>query len=334
MRFEFKAYRRSFRREFANAHDVIPSREGAILRIEDDNGRFGFGEIAPLVDFGTESLVSALALCSRLEEKFHPEGSREIWRNTHCLAHAVEGALEMMRWPSEAVEEVKPAWPICGLLSGGEYEREFEELQELGYRSVKLKIGIDAFELESRTVARLVERSGGDLNIRLDANGGLSLREAIEWLELCAELGIEFIEQPLPRGEEETMMKLAGDYPTAIALDESVVMPDDLKRLRDWHWPGLFVIKPLITGDLGVLRRELSQEDGSRLVFSSALESVFGAATALRLALEFRIEKSLALGFGADRLFVNDNFGFKTAPFLQTGMLPHIDDLLELWSRI
>lgn len=335
MRFEVKAYRRSFRREFANAHGVIPSREGAIVRIEDDDGRFGFGEIAPLVDFGTESLVSALAMCSRLEDGFHPEASREIWKDTHCLAHAVTGALEMMQWSAlEAIEEIKPAWPVCGLLSGSEYEREFEELKEFGYRSVKVKIGIDGFELESRKVARLAERSDGALGIRLDANGGLSLKETIEWLELSADLGIEFFEQPLPRGEEETMLKLTDDYPTAIALDESVVTPDDLKRLMDWHWQGLFVIKPLIAGELGLLKAELAKIDAERLVFSSSLESVFGAATGLRLALEFRSEKSLALGFGADRLFANDNFGFKTAPFLQTGMLPPINDLSELWNQI
>jgi len=309
-------------------------REGAIVKLSDDEGRVGYGEIAPLVDFGTESLVSALARCAQLKEVFHPEGSREVWAKTFCLSHAVEAALEMMEWSEDRVDEVSPAWPICGLMSGSDPDRELDELRDFGFRSVKIKIGVEPREDEMRKVAALAERSNGELPIRLDANGGLSLRQAIEWMELASEFGIEFVEQPLPRGEEESMMKLAADYPTLIALDESIVNPDDLKRERDRHWPGLYVIKPLIAGGLLGLRKELGQGDASKFVFSSALESVFGAAVGLRLALAFRNETSRALGFGAGRLFANDNFGYKTEPFLQTGGVPRIDSLSELWSQI
>jgi len=335
MRFEYKAYRRSFRKEFANAHSVIPSREGVVIRLEDEEGRVGFGEIAPLVEFGTESLAYALSICAQLEgDSFQLGATDPLWKGTACVAHAVEAAAEMMEWSEERSIKVVPAWPICGLLGSGEWELGAEELVEFGFRAAKVKVGVGEGSEERRRVARLAERVEGELSLRLDGNGGLELREAVAWLELAAELGVEFIEQPMKRGEEAMMAKLAADFPTPIALDESVVSIDDLKRERDRQWAGFFVIKPLIGGGASALRTELSQGETSQLVFSSSLESRFGAATALRLALEFRSEESVALGFGGGRLFVKDGFGFDAEPFLQTTALPTIEELSALWSRI
>src|SRR6185295_18074434 len=101
--------------------------------------------------------------------------------------------------------------------------------------------------------------NGGKL--RLDANGAWDRRQAERWLERCAERPVEFLEQPcfaersqgaaLQRKMEELLLGLAGDFPTPIALDESLVGEGDVERWVGAGWPGIYVVKPLLVGDVG-----------------------------------------------------------------------------------
>ena len=55
----FRRYRLPFRAPLHTAHGLWTERTGIIVRLSDPEGRSGFGEIAPLTDFGTETLVQA-----------------------------------------------------------------------------------------------------------------------------------------------------------------------------------------------------------------------------------------------------------------------------------
>jgi O-succinylbenzoate synthase len=65
-RFEFRPYRRTFKQPLATSHGLWEVREGIILRLIDRTGRAGFGEIAPLKWFGSESSEQALEFCGQL----------------------------------------------------------------------------------------------------------------------------------------------------------------------------------------------------------------------------------------------------------------------------
>ena len=59
-RFQYLPYRRVFRRSLVTAHGEWSHREGIVVRLEREDGAFGFGEIAPVPWFGTETLEVAL----------------------------------------------------------------------------------------------------------------------------------------------------------------------------------------------------------------------------------------------------------------------------------
>lgn len=331
VRFEYKAYRRRFARRFSNAREDFPAREGLLVRIEDRDGRAGFGEAAPIESFGTESFVSALSAAAALDEKLDLETIRPHLRGYPSLLWAIESALAMIEregsWPA-----IEKPWPICGLPSDLESWDEIGELIRCHYRCLKLKIGKRGFLQERRALDRIVEAGEGALSLRLDANGTLDARRAAEWLEAASELPVEYLEQPLPRGEERAMARLAADFPTPLALDESVSHVDDLKRWRDAQWPGVFIIKPSLSGSWTELAEELAAGPIDA-VYSSALETKVGMACGLGFALRFG-DRRRALGFGVSRLFGDENVGLELGPFLQTGDLPGIEDLQSLWNRI
>ena len=76
--------------------------------------------------------------------------------------------------------------------------------------------------------------------LRLDANGAWERRQAERWMERCAERPVEHVEQPcLPgpgagetekRRTDDLLLGLANDFPTPIALDESLAGDADLAR--------------------------------------------------------------------------------------------------------
>ncbi len=66
LRFEFRPYRRPFRQPIKTSHGEWKVREGIILHLSDERGRSGFGEIAPIPWFGSETLEQALEFCCQL----------------------------------------------------------------------------------------------------------------------------------------------------------------------------------------------------------------------------------------------------------------------------
>ncbi|MGB5916097.1 MAG: hypothetical protein WBG63_14630, partial [Phormidesmis sp.] len=66
--FEFRIYRRPFRQTIKTRHGVWKYREGIVLRLSDETGHVGFGEVAPLPWFGTETQAQALTFCQRLPQ--------------------------------------------------------------------------------------------------------------------------------------------------------------------------------------------------------------------------------------------------------------------------
>lgn len=328
-RFQYKAYRRTFAGEFSNARENFPKREGLLVRLEDADGRVGFGEAAPIPSFGTESFPSALAAAEGLEETVELEALLPEMKGYPCFRWALESALQMVvdegSWP-----EIETPWPVCGLVSDLGDLGQVEELARMHYQCLKFKIGKGAPLEEFRALDRVMELTEGKVQLRLDANGMLDARSAADWLERAAELPVEFIEQPLAAGLESEMERLGRDYPTPLALDESVGSVDDLKRWRDAQWPGLFVIKPSLCGSY----RELADElDGAShgCVFSSSLETMVGASNAIGFAVRYASERR-ALGFGVERLFADRNWGLNLGPFLQKGGLAASDDLESLWN--
>ena len=136
-------------------------------------------------------------------------------------------------------------------------------------------------------------------------------------MAFVADLPIEFVEQPLPIDDPDGLIGLAGDFPTPVALDESVVKVDDLKRWRDRGWTGLYVIKPALAGNLTELRSELGNDDV--FIFSTAMETLIGRCASLKVA--FGNPSRRALGFGVGAFF----FGVYDEPFISSEQVSSID---------
>jgi O-succinylbenzoate synthase len=322
------------RRPVRTAHGLWAERTGVIVRLATEDGRSGWGEAAPIPQFGMETAAEVVAACAALADRWDPSGGADLGTRWPTLANALAFAGEEIDRPQVCAEssvEAKPgreALAVAALLPAGRPAlAAVASLADIGFRTYKWKVGVGDPQQELGLLDDVCAALPGGAKLRLDANGAWDGRTAERWLERAADRPVEFIEQPIAldaRGADDRLRGLAGDFPTPLALDESLVGDGDLRHWLDLGWPGLFVFKPLLHADpRGALDR-LAQAK-ARVVFSSSLETAVGARSALRAAFDFPGEKR-ALGFGVWPLFERPEFdGPAGAPFLYRSEVAALD---------
>lgn len=297
---QFRLYQRQLLRPLQTHHGWWKVREGIVLKLTDQAGQGRWGEIAPIPWFGSETLEQALEFCQQLPDRLSWDQISAIPDHLPACQFGFESA-----W-LKLGESAPPTLPLCTLLPMGESALDaWKSPCQRGQRHFKWKIGVAAIADELSLLEQLVERLPAAAQLRLDANGGLSLEETQKWLRVCDRLSIEFLEQPLPPDRFDAMLKLAADYATPLALDESVANLADLKTCYQRGWRGVFVIKPAIVGYPARLR-QFCQDYPIDAVFSSALETPIGRRAGLNLAAELSNPKR-AIGYGTAHWFAADS---------------------------
>lgn len=320
------------------AHGPWAEREGLIVRLESETGAVGFGEAAPIAAWGTESVEEDEAGLRALGE----------WTNDEVIATlpvrmtGARRALAMAR-EAEATEATGTTEPAGGaavatrardylavaalLPAGRAVLAAIEPRLEMGFRVFKWKVGVGDIADELSLLDDVCAALPSGAKLRLDANGAWDRRRAERCLERCAERPVEFLEQPIAadmRGSADLLLGLAGDFPTPIGLDESLVGEADIERWIGAGWPGVFVVKPTLLGDVASALARLEKAKAV-VVFSSALETAVGARAALRTALNWSGEPR-AVGFGVWPLFADGRFdGPALAPFVRAQDVARLD---------
>ncbi|MEM1221753.1 MAG: o-succinylbenzoate synthase [Verrucomicrobiota bacterium] len=299
--FSYRRYRRAFRKPLRTARGEWRFREGFILCAEGPEGQVGWGEIAPIPEFGTETITAAADFLGRLvEDPGLAENSSQL-DGLPCCAFGLAAA----RRSTDTLTKNDPRpYQLAGLLPAGpDVLQAAQSKAAQGYPAFKWKIGVLTVEEEIALLGSLIAQLPGASKIRLDANGGLTETEFIQWLEYLDPFRerIDYLEQPLQSGAEPLMAELGQKYGFPIALDESLNGSDGASWLETDKWPGPFVIKPLLMGGFDQLAERL-QPIASRVTLSSAFETGVGLSNALQLA-DSLPELKAPLGFDTQGAF-------------------------------
>ena len=330
-RFSHRSYRLPLRTPLRTAHGPWTEREGMIVRLEDETGRVGFGEIAPIPWFGTETLAEAEEIC----RKFGDKVTDDTLELVSVKLGAVRFALAAARSRLVETTLAPPRVPLTALLPAGKAAlAALPARLEAGWLSFKWKVGVEASDLELGLLDELLAVLPDYAKLRLDANGAWDRKTAERWLGRCADRRVEFVEQPVMPADEDALHGLAEDYPVKIALDESVVQ---LAEARRWHaegWPGIFVIKPALAGPLEEIAAWVVATQAD-VVFSSAIETALGRAAILRFALRHHpalLRRSP--GFGVGEVFGDRRWdGPLLGAVLDEGWFKAINPE-ELWNAL
>ena len=313
-----RPYRRAFRQPLQTHHGLWVEREGWILRIGTSDGGVGYGEVAPLPGFGSETFAAAGAFLRSLVS------GGAIAPPSHALPACQFGwAMAVASCQGQFPRPNAVPLALCSLLpTGAAALSAWEALWAGGRRRFKWKIGVTALATEQAVFRQLMAVLPPEGRVRLDANGGLSLADAESWLDLCAAYpSVEFVEQPLPPAAFDALLGLSDRFPTPLALDESVATLAQLQACHRRGWPGIWVIKPGIAGapDDWVAFCQTHQLD---VVLSSVLETAIARSYIQQVLLPALPAPQRAPGLEVEHWFTADGLDTLSPEILWNRLAP------------
>ncbi len=227
---------------YAIAYDSYDTAANVLVRIETASGLVGWGNAAPDAHVTGESIErTEEILATSIVPALIGRDTRNIAEietflqitapNTPVARAAIDVALydllgQRARLPlyqllGGARQHILTSVTL-GITSVEDGARRARELVQAGFRALKIKTGKDWKEDVERMKA-IRDAVGATMALRVDANQGYSVQEALKFIRGVKECKIEFIEQPTPA-------KALGDL--KIVRDESAIpiMADESAR--------------------------------------------------------------------------------------------------------
>jgi O-succinylbenzoate synthase len=249
----------------------ITLREGVLVE-----GPAGWGEFSPFLEYDAPTSAPWL----------------------DCAREAAD-----LGWPEPIREQVavNVTVPACS----PEQARRIV-LASSGCRTAKVKVaeaGQDPAEDEARLEA-VRDTLGPDGMVRIDANGGWSVEEAVRRIGALdrAAGGLEYVEQPVASVEDLAVVRRRVGVP--IAADESIRRAGDPYRVRDLEAADIAVLKVQPLGGVRACLR-IAEDIGMPVVVSSAVETSIGIAAGVALAAALP-ELPYACGLATVQLLTGD----------------------------
>lgn len=285
------------RHPFRISRSVRTGEELTWVRVEHD-GVEGWGEADPSAYYGeTRGTVEAAleTLAPVLEEVEDPFGLEAIERDLKARLGrngAARAALSaaLHDWVGKRVG--LPLWRLWGLDPGEAPPSSFtigidepevmadKTREAAAYPILKIKLGSADDE---RRLSAVREAAPGK-RLRVDANAAWTPRSAVEGIAMCAEYGVEFVEQPLPPERNADLAFVRERSSLPIIADESSLVAADLPELAGL-FDGINIKLAKCGGPREAIRMvHTARALGLRVMLGCMLETTLGIAPAAHLA--------------------------------------------------
>ena len=223
--------------------------ENLIVTITDDAGATGVGGAAPANHYGETADTVAAVLPDLLDvvedvgdpHEFHriEARMRETVRDNpaarcavsiaaHDLAAKRLGVPLYRLWGLDPAEAPDTSFTL-GLDATDRMREKAAAAADAGYPILKVKLGTG----RDRAIVEAVREAAPEATIRVDANEAWTPKETVAKSEWLADLGVEFIEQPVPARDPEGLRVAYERSALPIAADESCVTASDVPAIAD-----------------------------------------------------------------------------------------------------
>ena len=299
----------------ATASGTIETRNGFVVRY-DHRGERGVGEATPLPGW-TESVGECSAALDSAAEA-EPTGGHtaamlalsadSVPAARHGFATALLDAdaradgVPLYRWfdGDRHCETV----PVNATVGDGDPEATAEAVAravDSGFGCCKLKVGARAVDADIERVRAVRDRVGDDVVLRADANGAWRREQATRAFDSFADLGVDYVEQPLPAEDLAGHADLRGGS-VGVALDESLIH-ERADTVLSADAADVLILKPMVLGGPGnahtlALR---AREQGVEPVVTTTIDGVVARLAALHVAAAVPDIRACGLATG-DRL--------------------------------
>lgn len=319
---KFKKYTLHFKQPAGTSRGILKTKDSWLLFLEDTlSGKRGIGECGLLKGLSIDDVVDYEAKLTALCEDIN---NFSYWLNEGLtffpsIHFGLEIALKDLEkngskilFPSDFTERAQPI-PINGLIWMGQKSFMFEQIKSklaMGFNCIKLKIGAIDFEEELNLLKYIRQQfSVQEIEIRVDANGAFSTKEALEKLKRLADYNLHSIEQPIQPKQWEAMAKICSLTPLPIALDEELIGVfgrAEKQLLLDTIQPQYLIFKPSLIGGFKGTQEwiDLCKKSNTPWWITSALESNIGLNAIAQWTAT--LDNPMPQGLGTGQLYTNN----------------------------
>lgn len=296
----------TLKKPYTIAYNTFSDVSLAFLEIELANGVVGYGSGSPAEEVVGETTEKTVAnLNTDFVAQFVGRDIRQfqqiIFESNLQFPHlpgtmaAIDIALHdaFGKWMGISVasfygqkKNALPTSMTIGIKGVDETIEEAKEYAAMGFKVFKVKTGLDVQE-DIERIKGLYKRFGADYTIRVDANQGYDLKSLRHFLEATAIYPLELIEQPLPVGQEQSLLHLSVKERQTITADEALKDPLAALQFAAGDQPfGIYNIKLMKCGGLVGAKEiaSIAQNAKIDLFWGCNDESIISITAALHMA--------------------------------------------------
>ena len=218
--------------------------------IHTEEGISGFGECSPFMSINGESIDTCFVVGQYFARLFKGKNALAIEGRIADMDKLIYGnssiksAFDMALYDIASQQAGMPLYKFLGgennktittdytvsLGDPAKMAADAVKIKEQGYQAIKVKLGKDG-ETDVLRIKAIREAAGKEIPLRIDANQGWSVEEAITTLKALAPFNIQHCEEPIPRWAFMELPKVRKESPILIMSDESCGDEHDAERL-------------------------------------------------------------------------------------------------------
>jgi L-alanine-DL-glutamate epimerase-like enolase superfamily enzyme len=228
----------------------IYNAESVIVIIRTSEGITGFGECSPFMSINGESADTGMVVGQYFAQLLKGKDPLQIEEHIEAMDKLIYGNASIKSAFDIALYDIasqKAGLPLYAFLGGntnktiitdytvsiGEPAKMAEDalkIKEEGYPAIKIKLGKNG-ETDVQRIHAIRERVGNEIPLRIDANQGWGVDEAIATLKALEPYGIQHCEEPIARWNFMQLPWVRQESPIPIMSDESCGDDHDVERL-------------------------------------------------------------------------------------------------------
>lgn len=250
----FGVLRSGLPRPFKTSLRTVTELEEITLRLCDSDGLCGWGSVVPTPAITGDTAEQIYRDLRQLVDELRALTIADVWHWRAQVPNAARASRTALCAVDVALHDLaarragEPMWRWLGgthslrvitnktisVDSPRQMADDAMAAVAKGYTALKIKVGLDA-EVDKQRVAAIRAVLDDNITLRLDANQGWSLREAlslISWAhENCGP--VDFVEQPVPAADLSAMAHITRLSPVPIVADESAMSFEQARAVLD-----------------------------------------------------------------------------------------------------
>jgi len=224
--------------------------ENVLVVIRTSQGITGYGECSPFMSINGESADTGMVVGRYFAKVLIDKNPLLIEDHIAAMDKIIYGnssiksAFDIALYDIASQQAASPLYKFLGgkknktiitdytvsIDEPGKMAADAVKIKNEGYPAIKIKLGKNG-ETDVLRIKAIREAVGDEIPLRIDANQGWDIEEAITTLKSLAQFNIQHCEEPIPRWAFMQLSRIRKESPIPIMSDESCGDEHDAERL-------------------------------------------------------------------------------------------------------